>query len=263
MTQVVLAPTATKIPPGAEEGVIVCGSHGGAYAGYLLAKVQPRAFVLSDAGVGKDNAGIGSLPLAESLGLAAITVSAMSARIGDPDDMLSRGVVSHVNQTAANVGCSAGMSCRDAVEHLMQSERAPNAPAPLDETRNIVATTRRGLSVVTIDSVSLVKPEDEGQIVISGSHGGIVSGQRAAVIRVQAAGAFYNDAGIGIDGAGITRLPVLDEMGIAAGTVSAASARIGDGHSTYADGVLSRVNETASRRGIEVGMTCEEAVELI
>ena len=50
---------------------------------------------------------------------------------------------------------------------------------------------------------------------------------------------------IGIDEAGVSRLPALDARGIAAATVSAAGARIGDARSTYEDGVLSRVNTRA------------------
>ena len=41
------------------------------------------------------------------------------------------------------------------------------------------------------------------------------------------------------------------------------SARIGDGRSTYEDGIVSRVNETARAAGIEPGMTAREAVHLI
>ena len=98
---------------------------------------------------------------------------------------------------------------------------------------------------------------------MSGSHGGLVSGQRALAIRVAAAAAFYNDAGIGKDEAGIGRLPVLDERRIAAATVDAASARIGDGLSTLADGVLSRVNETARALGMIPGMSARDAVERV
>jgi hypothetical protein len=72
--------------------------------------------------------------------------------------------------------------------------------------------------------------------------------------------AVYNDAGFGIDDAGISRLPALDAHGIAGATVSTWSARIGDGLSTYRDGYVSAVNETAIRRGGEVGLSCVELV---
>ncbi len=56
---------------------------------------------------------------------------------------------------------------------------------------------------------------------------------------------------------------MLDTRGIAAVTVSAASARVGDGRSTYHDGVLSAGNETAARLGARVGMSTPEFVGLV
>ena len=42
----------------------------------------PRLVTFNDAGIGKDSAGIGRLPLLQRRGIAALTVSAHSARIG-------------------------------------------------------------------------------------------------------------------------------------------------------------------------------------
>ena len=257
-----LAPTATKLPEDATGKVIVCGSHGGAYAGYLVARSPAAAVILNDAAVGLDEAGIGSLALCDELGMPAATVAFNSARIGDAEDMYVRGRLSYVNQSAAALGCEAGMSTTDAAGRLrLATSHTP--PAPVAEARHIVGETAAGLALACIDSVSLVAPEDAGQIVLSGSHGGIVSGQRALAIRVPAAAAFYNDAGVGMDDAGITRLPVLDEMNVAGVTVSAASARIGDGRSTYFDGVVSYCNALASSYGIEPGMPAQSAAELV
>ena len=75
--------------------------------------------------------------------------------------------------------------------------------------------------------------------------------------------AVYNDAGGGIDDAGMSRLPALDERGIAAATVGAATARIGDGRSTYDDGRISHVNEAAARCGARPGMSVPDLVRLI
>jgi len=55
---IVLADTATKLGDAARGGVIVTGSHGGRYAAYLTLLAHPRAVIHSDAGVGKDEAGI-------------------------------------------------------------------------------------------------------------------------------------------------------------------------------------------------------------
>ena len=72
-------------------------------------------------------------------------------------------------------------------------------------------------------------------------------------LRVDAFAAVFSDAGVGIDGAGISRLPALDARGIAGIAVSAASARIGDAMSVYEEGIISHVNATAQRLGARAG----------
>ena len=257
-----LASTVTRLGPEVAGKVLVSGSHGGSYAGYLAAKARACAVILNDAGVGKDSAGIGSLGYCDALGMAAATVSHMSARIGDAQDTLSAGIISHANEVAHAAGCEAGMSCLGAALAL-RGASPPRAAPEYAEARRVIGETGAGLRLVCVDSISLVvEDEDEGQIVLSGSHGGLVAGQSHLAIKVHTAGAFFNDAGIGKDGAGITRLPVLDARGIAGATVAAMSARIGDGRSTYEDGIVSCVNETARAAGIEPGMMVRESVTL-
>ncbi len=88
---------------------------------------------------------------------------------------------------------------------------------------------------------------------MTGSHGGLLGGRPDTALKAAALAALFNDAGIGIDEAGVTRLPALDSRGIAAGTVAASSARIGDARSTYEDGILTRVNQRAAAHGIAPG----------
>jgi hypothetical protein len=76
-------------------------------------------------------------------------------------------------------------------------------------------------------------------------------------------GALYNDAGVGKDEAGISRLPALDARGIAAATVSATSARIGDARSTYEDGIISHVNRRATRLGLNEGISTRDFVAML
>jgi len=100
-------------------------------------------------------------------------------------------------------------------------------------------------------------------VVVTGSHGGLLGGRADTALKIAALAALFNDAGIGIDEAGVTRLPALDARGIAAGTVAAASARIGDARSTYEDGILTRVNRCAADFGIGPGMSAREFVAII
>ena len=67
--------------------------------------------------------------------------------------------------------------------------------------------------------------------------------------------------GGGIVDAGISRLPALDTRGIAGITVSAASARIGDAASVWADGIISHANATAQRLGARAGEPLKPRLE--
>ena len=98
---------------------------------------------------------------------------------------------------------------------------------------------------------------------MTGSHGGLLGGRPDTALKSDALAALFNDAGIGIDEAGVTRLPVLDRRGIAAGTVGAATARIGDARSTYEDGILTRVNQRAAALRIAPGMPAREFVAIV
>jgi len=135
-------------------------------------------------------------------------------------------------------------------------------PPPYDETkgRMLALETKSGLKVWCLDSNSLLRADDAGHIVLTGSHGGLVGGNPESALRVRAHAAVFNDAGICPDGSSTSRLPVLDEWGIAAATVSAASARISDGRSSYQDGVLSMVNERARAVGAKPGMSARDFV---
>ena len=70
---------------------------------------------------------------------------------------------------------------------------------------------------------------------------------------MQPALVLFNDAGFGIDHAGVAGLPILDNAGIAGATVSALSARSAMAVRPSLDGVLSAVNEAAYRLGGRVG----------
>lgn len=250
---VVLADTITKLPPEAAGAVVVSGSHGGRYPGYLAAKAGVRAVILNDAGIGRDGAGIGSLPYLDALGIAAATVSHLSCRIGDTPDMLARGRISHTNRAAAAVGVVPGQGVEEAAALLTKAGLVRAEPPEIGESRTVVEAEGGARRIVLLDSASLVRPEDAGQIVVTGSHGGLIGGDPALALRVDGFAAAFNDAGIGADEAGVTRLPALDVRGIAAITVSAASARIGEAASTFGDGVVSRVNRTAADHGAREG----------
>jgi hypothetical protein len=239
--------------------VIVASSHGGLYCAYKAHSVGARGVVLNDAGVGKDDAGIASLAYCDAVRMPAATVAHTSARIGEVADMLRRGTISHANLAARALGVAVGMSCADACRAMADADICDLPVAPVVEHRHLVDIGARE-TIVCIDSASLILPSDAGRVVVTGSHGGLIGGDPAKAINVAARFAAFNDAGVGIDRAGLGRLAPLQRLGIAAATVDHRTARIGDGTSTLHDGVVSHANELAAALGAEAGRRLEEAL---
>ena len=114
-------------------------------------------------------------------------------------------------------------------------------------------------NVVLIDSVTEVQADDAGAIIVTGSHAGMSVVNYTLAYPIQAA--FFNDAGVGKDDAGIAALAILQDNGIPAGTVAHTSARIGDATDTYTNGVISHVNQVAESFGINAGDTLNGAID--
>lgn len=260
---ILLLDSVTRLDERHRGKVLVAGSHGGVYAAYLAALGQLRGVILNDAGVGKDQAGIGGLNYLDEAGIAAATISHLSARIGEGPDMMDRGVISHANKRAIALGCRPGMACAECAALLMTGDIPILPPPEKQEGRFLLSAEPGAPEVLGIDSNSLVLPEDRDRILITGSHGQVLGGKPETALKYDAVAAVYNDAGRGIDDAGISRLPALDARGIAAATVSHDSARIGDARSTYEDGIVSALNETAANTGAKTGNTTRALVDLL
>lgn len=123
--------------------------------------------------------------------------------------------------------------------------------------KQVVARGARG-RVLLIDSITQLEADDAGAIVIAGSHGGTSSGEFACALPLAAV--FFNDAGVGKDGAGIAALEMLQRRGVPAGTVAHSSARIGDALDGWACGVISQLNEAARARGLRSGESLRAAL---
>jgi hypothetical protein len=255
---IIVTDSITRVGPEAAGAVVVNASHGGIYAAYLAAKLGAAAAIFNDAGVGRDRAGIAGLDYLQDFGVAAATVGHDTARIGDGADMMASGIVTYANAGAAALGVDQGQSCRDAAAALQRAallRRAP--PEALEAAFLLIAEAPQ---VWALDSASLVLPEHKDSIVVTGSHGGLLGGRPETALKYDVLGALYNDAGIGKDTAGTSRLLALDARGIAAATVSAASARIGDARSSYEDGIVSRVNARAAGFGLREGISARDFV---
>ena len=115
-----------------------------------------------------------------------------------------------------------------------------------------------GGRVLIMGSITQVDAQDEGAWVVSASHGGVSSGEFALEVPLQ--GAFFNDAGVGKDEAGIAALAMLQARGVAAATVSHRSARIGDCQDTWEHGVVSHATASARALGLLPGQPLREGL---
>ena len=103
-----LVDSITELGPADAGCVAVSGSHGGLSSARYALAAHPLLSVFNDAGVGKDAAGIAGLAWLQGHGLAACTVSHMSACIGLAKSTLDSGVVSHANEAARALGIEPG-----------------------------------------------------------------------------------------------------------------------------------------------------------
>ena len=263
-TRIVTVPSCSNATAEHAGAVIVSGSYGGKYNAFNAAKWGIRGVVMNDAGVGADDAGIVGLPYLDQIGLPAATASAASCHIGDGEHTLTHGIVSHVNRSAAALGCAPGQTVRACAERMGAGPVPPALPPPITEGNRVTLRDVPGEPrVICADSVGMVRPEDTGQIVITASHAALPGGRRDTIIPRGILAVFFSDAGVGLDGAGIARLPVLEEDGVIAGTTSAASAPIGDSRALYERGVLSHLTSAAERAGGSVGMELKAFVGLL
>ena len=97
--------------------IVVTGSHGGAVAGRDV-KAPVAAAVFNDAGIGVSEAGIKRLAILDEQNIPGLTVSHLSARIGDGMDTYESGVVSHANRNALAMGVAVGETAKKAVRTI-------------------------------------------------------------------------------------------------------------------------------------------------
>src|ERR1700751_4434019 len=137
MTAPLVTDSVTMVGADARGRAAIAASHGGVYAAYVAAKAGLKAVILSDAGVGRERAGISGLAYLATMGVPAAAIGHRSARIGDGVDCAKRGIITFVNDPAAAAGIRVGVSAGVALDLLAASDiPAAPMPAPQEETRH-------------------------------------------------------------------------------------------------------------------------------
>lgn len=242
--------------------VVVNASYAGVLPARFLAEHAPRGAIGVDCGIGPDGAGIAGLWYLEALGIPAAAADIATVTMGDGVDMYETAVVSRVNAVAARCGVAPGMAVRDAAQLLLERDPVQLAPSALTNRVVVDEDAASGRQVVCTDSIAFGLPEDRGRNVLcTAGHTG-----RSAVpyLRTMAPWGFIcSDGGGGKNGSGTAGLAIVEADGLAGASVDARTARMGDGRSTYEDGVISACNRLAERRGVRVGMPAREAAHLL
>ncbi len=240
--------------------VVVNASFAGVLPARMVGDHRPRGAIGVDCGVGPDAAGIVGIYYLEALNIAAATVDVMTIWLGDGADMYENGRISYLNRPAQDCGVRKGMSVKEAARLML--DRDPGEPSALEVTnREVMEEGPDGRKIVCTDSITFGLPEDVRNIIVSGGHNGRSS---ADYIRaINPFGYICSDGGGGRDKSGMAALPAADEMHIAGCTVDARTARMGDGHSTWNEGVISGANRLAQGAGVRVGMRVPEAARLL
>jgi isochorismate pyruvate lyase len=118
--------------------------------------------------------------------------------------------------------------------------------------------------LLILDSIGYVAQpnfEIEGQVIVSGSHGGTAAAGYILDHPQKPKLVFFNDAGGGKDGAGMAGLELLQNVLVAACTYSHLSARIGQAQDGLDNGVISRCNGAAVQMGLTPGTRVQRVID--
>lgn len=242
--------------------VVVASSYAGVLCARMVARARPKAAIGLDCRIGKDGAGIAGLWFYEALGIPAAAADVMTAEMGNGTDLWVSGVLSRVNELAEGLGIRPGMTVQEAARAILAAPAVGADRFADKERREVMHTGDAGRSIVCTDSIAFARPEDKGaNVLCTAGHTG-----RSVINYIRDAapwGFICSDGGIGKNGSGITALEPSDAAGIPGASVDALTARMGDGHSTYLDGIISAMNRLAEAKGVRVGMPATEAAKLL
>lgn len=244
------------VPENRGRDVVVNASYCGVLPARFLAAEAPRAVIGVDCGVGPGGASIAGLWYLEALNMPAAVADVMTVELGNGVDLYERGVISFVNRAAADCGVEPGMAVSLAARLMLDND--PAAPSASQVTnRTVVDAGTSGRKIVCTDSIAFGLPEDADNVLVTAGHTG-----RSAVpylLKVAPYGFICSDGGGGRDGSGRAALEIVEREGLAGATVDARLAAMGDGLSSYRDGIITGANKLARAAGVELGMSAREA----
>lgn len=274
---VILLDSLGDLQPDNSNPILVCGSHCGDNGTFArkLKNCRVKAVFLNNAGISKNQAGISGLSHYEAESIVACAVDHFSAEIGVARDTWESGIISHTSTLAEEVGIKIGDSVKEAVAKIINlidlstsTQKNKNSESLIIEKKENssrvdlkkqIQTQIDGVNITVADSITFLNENNEGDIVVCGSHGGVSAGHYTQKHRLKAV--FFNDAGIGKNNAGIKSLESLSDAGILACTVDCMSAEIFNGQDILDNGIITVCNQLAKSKNIKEGMMVKEAIK--
>lgn len=243
-----------------DQDVVINASYCGVLPARFIAAQRPRGAIGVDCAVGPAGASVAGLWYLEALNIPAAAADVATVRLGDGVDLYAQGKISFANRPAMDCGVVPGMRVQDAARAMLDG--TPRSPLASDVTnRTVMQTHADGRQVICTDSIAFGLPEDVRNVLVTAGHTG-----RSAVpylLRVRPHGFICSDGGKGREDAGVAGLFMIEREGLAGATVDARIARMGDGLSSYHDGIISAANALARAAGVEIGMAAADAATLL
>jgi len=251
--RIIIANSATSIDANNKNDVVVNGSHFGLNVGEMAKRARIVGMIGNDGGIGINDAGIAGLKFLEKYGIPGAAAYCTSAEIGNGTSTYEEGKISSANAVAKRLGITVNMTVKEAANIMFDSEREGGVSG-----QKIVKQSQK-TRLIIVDTSSDVTAENDTDVILTGSHSGLNSGEHLSSLKIK--GVISNDGGIGKNDAGIAGLKIFEENGIPAATVSSMSAEIGNGTSTYEQGIISAANESAKKLGVQVGMSARDSAD--
>jgi hypothetical protein len=225
-----------------------------------------RGFIGVDAGIGRNEAGIGGLALAERLGVPAAAASVYSCEMCVGRSVWDEGVISRVNGPAAACGAEPGQSVTVAAEFFLAAAAGrprdieaewPDAPVLLAE-----GNAAQG-KIFGCWSMSLVQGGHPNDVFCVGTPVDTMMAIYVYRHDIRPAGVIGSDGGFGRGQMAIAGVEILERLGVPCAAVSHLSADLGDAASIHRDGRITRANAPARAAGIAPGMTAQASAALL
>ena len=240
--------------------IAINASYCGVLPARFICEHVPRGAIGVDCGIGPAGASIAGLWYMEALNIPGAVADVMTVRLGDGVDLYEKGIISMVNRPASDWGVRPGMRVKDAAKLMLESN--PDAPSASEVTnRTVMEKGPKGRLIICTDSIAFGLEEDATNVLLTAGHTGISA--LPYLRRCRPFSFICSDGGKGREDSGVAGMVQVASEGLYGATVDSRRAMMGDGLSTWRDGIISAVNTLAASIGVKVGMTAQEAARIL